>query len=186
MCFCQLAIGQSTEASTKYLTKVASAKMQFYLLEGEVESNTNKRSDKCDFKQEFKPDMVLSLKKGIEIWYQITLPDPKMPTIPKDMLSMMYATNITKAAIEDEDNQELPVDSQIKNTIKAMQTADWAEISTFVLNPDLNKCLRKDYCSYLMMYKAGSGYASILIFYSKEEQYEVEQNLRGILSSLHF
>lgn len=175
----------------QFQNKLEKANIHFYL-SGKIEDNSLKRSaisDKCEFKLNYEPDLVISKnitkKKEIEIWYKIDNLDTKAnkQKLPRDFLNTIFSTNSREISEQDE---EIPVDSEILNHIHELQHADWAKIATFVVNDNIHKCLKETYCTMITMYKDHLGYASMFIFYSEEDMIELDLQIKDILATFQF
>lgn len=183
--------GQTGKVPDVFQNKLAKANIHFALA-GKIDDNSVKRnaiSDKCEFKLNYQPDLVITKeiakKKEIEIWYRVETFDPsaKKKTLPKDFLITIFSTNSMGISKEEE---ELPVDSEILNHIVELQHADWAKIATFVVNENIHKCLKESYCTTITMYKDNLGYASMFIFYSDEDKIDLDLQIKDILANFQF
>lgn len=184
-------LGQTGAVPDTFQYKLKKANIHF-VLSGKIDDNSVKRnaiSDKCEFKLNYQPDLVIAKniakKKEIEIWYKVENFDlsAKKKTLPKDFLLTIFSTNSMGISQQEE---ELPVDSEILNHIIELQHADWAKIATFVVNENIHKCLKESYCTTLTMYKDNLGYASMFIFYSDEDKIELDLQIKDILANFQF
>lgn len=81
---------------------------------------------------------------------------------------------------------EMAVDHGLVQQLATLTNSDWASMGLFVANGEFQKCVRKEYVLYTLLYKEGKGYMGIYAFFNKEDKDAAEGKFKEILRQVHF
>ncbi len=182
-------LGQQIAVSDSFSIKLSLSGLTFNEPKATTTGSNNRmRAMSCEINQRLEADASYLLKGENEnalILYRIkpeTLRAAKLSKAALDFVQMVASDAISTLS-EGDAKEEMT--SAIPSICKTLH-ADWVQVSSFDAQKEWTECVHRNKCYHIIVFKAGKGYAEVIIFYNGEYQNFISQELPNIITSLSF
>lgn len=186
---CKDVLGQQIAVSDSFSTKLTLSGLVFNEPQAATAAANNRmRAMSCDINQRLEADASYLLKgenANALILYRIkpeTLRAAKLSKAALDFVQMAASDAISTLS-EGEAKEEMA--SAIPSICKTLH-ADWAQVSSFEAQKEWTECVHRNKGYHIMVFRAGKGYAELIVFYNGEYQNFINQELPNIITSVSF
>ncbi len=152
------------------------------------ENNRMRAKFNCNLNEKLGVDATYQLKgekKMALICYRITeLPIGvyKLTEATNSYVKMVCSTSVAALSEGDASLDSTKSVQEISQTLHA----DWACVSKFTCQKTWKTCHHFEYGYHIFVFKAGKGYAEIMVFYDAQSQEFVTEELSNIITSISF
>lgn len=189
LCIGNICLGQVIEVSDSFALKLQFAGINFHAPQADITNTNNRlRASNCDVNAKLEANASYLLKKekaSIFILYRIK-PMNGYGTRYSKAASDFSEVTRNEAIASLAEGESADALTMMTSEINQALNADWVRISAFSLQKRWKDCLARSKCYHIFAFKAGKGYAEIMVFYDEESKDFTEKELRNIITSISF